>query len=235
MSGRHVVLGMHRTDTPEQYVVLGMHRTGTSVVAAILNALGVNMGDKMLGVRHGNPYGHFESIDFLEMNQDILAAAGGTWHHPPSQGEILEVGKDFDDLIRLAVEHYDENNEQWGWKDPRTCLTIPLYHKHLSNPKYIVTRRPYDDVAMSLLERHEPVYELMPSHWYLDHWAQLIDRYNRDMCGFLRAERIRYLEVQFNALMNRYTAHKVINDIADFVGAKNQAVRKAFNQVRFRP
>ena len=53
-------------------VVLGMHRSGTSMIASILNKLGVSMGKVMLGKTPSNPLGHFEDKDFYNLNRKIL-------------------------------------------------------------------------------------------------------------------------------------------------------------------
>jgi hypothetical protein len=192
------------------------------------------MGDEMLGARQGNVFGHWESVDFLKMNQAILKAAGGSWHHPPSHEEIMAVEPQFREKIELLVARYAVKNDKWGWKDPRTCLTIELYHRFLSDPHYIVTQRDTDEVAGSLLRRHEPVYECQPHHWYLDFWAMLAEEYKRRYSAFLKQRRIYPLHVSFDTLLDRRKAYQPINAIADLVGAKPQSVRKAFNQVRFR-
>jgi len=217
----------------KQYIILGMHRSRTSLVASVLDALGVNMGEDMLGAMQGNPYGHFESIDFLELNMDILEAAGGDWHNPPDPEEILAVEDQFHDLIRLTVQKYDQVSEQWGWKDPRTCLTIPLYHKHLNDPTYIITQRSTDEIALSLLKRHEPVYEFQPNHWYLDHWAELAHEYRVRIASFLNNNGLGAVQIDTSAFMDRRRAHYPINRLADMVDAKPQRVRHAFHRVRF--
>ncbi|ABN70622.1 hypothetical protein Smar_1536 [Staphylothermus marinus F1] len=43
-------------------VVLGMHRSDTSMIAGILNILGVYMGERLLGASWSNPLGHFEDL-----------------------------------------------------------------------------------------------------------------------------------------------------------------------------
>ena len=216
-----------------QFVVLGMHRSGTSLTASILDALGVNMGDKMLGAMVGNKYGHFESVEFLELNMEILEAAGGDWHHPPEKEEILDVEPMFHDRIRLLVSKYNQDNDKWGWKDPRTCLTIPLFHKHLSDPTYIVTRRDPDAIAYSLFRRHEPVYEFQPTHWYVDHWATLAHEYNVRIAKFLNSLGLPAHSVSFETIMDRRRAHNEINALADLVDVRPKAVRNAFHRVRF--
>lgn len=133
-------------------VVLGMHRSGTSMIASILNKLGVSMGKVMLGKTPSNPLGHFEDKDFYDLNRKILKFAGGNWRNPPKEENILaqkdKFNKEIVDLIFI------KNKEKyWGWKDPRTCLTIKFYLPYLKNPFFIVCHRQKKAVGESLLQR----------------------------------------------------------------------------------
>src|SRR5438132_1462972 len=105
------------------FVVLGMHRSATSLVAKGLTSI-VHMGDEMLGSGQFNPEGHFENMHFLTMNERILTAAGGDWKHPPPEEAILGLKKRFAEEIDRLVQQESRGRALWGWKDPRTTLTI---------------------------------------------------------------------------------------------------------------
>ncbi|KSW10770.1 hypothetical protein CF15_08305 [Pyrodictium occultum] len=134
-------------------IVLGMGRSGTSMVAGILHILGVNMGERLLGAHWSNPLGHFEDLDFVELNEEILRAAGGSWDNPPAREAILAVAPRFYDRIRPLAEEERRRHEVWGWKDPRTSLTVELYLPHLENPYFIVCHRDWEAIARSLKRR----------------------------------------------------------------------------------
>jgi len=134
-------------------VLLGMHRSGTSVTMSILEKLGVHIGDDILGENDSNPLGHFEDIDFINLNDKILKAAGGDWDNPPTQEKILEVSELFEEEIKYLIKR-KSLNVIWGWKDPRTCITLPLYLEYLENYKIIVVSRNTKDVANSLSRRN---------------------------------------------------------------------------------
>ena len=93
----------------KEVIILGMHRSGTSMIAGILECLGVNLGENQLGKQWFNPLGHFEDVDFLSLNKDILASAGGSWDQPPSNTAILAQGDQFQkkigDLIHTRNKH----------------------------------------------------------------------------------------------------------------------------------
>ncbi len=131
------------------FIVLGMHRSATSLMAKALHEQGVNMGDHLLGAAHGNPLGHFEDKEFLHLNDRILSDAGGSWNNPPSEAAILQQKRNYSLEIRDLVARKNASG-LWGWKDPRTILTIRLYTPYLDHPHYIAIIRNPVDVAMSL-------------------------------------------------------------------------------------
>ena len=101
------------------FVVLGMHRSATSLVSkALLNE--IYMGP--------TPGGNvFESRPFRVLNQAILRRARGSWHEPPPEQAILDQYEHFRGRIVETIESDRAGRELWGWKDPRTTLTIRLY------------------------------------------------------------------------------------------------------------
>lgn len=134
-------------------VILGMHRSGTSLVAGILTKLHVNMGKKLLGKNISNPLGHFEDQEFIDLNDQILQAAGGSWDVPPSREAILAQQPQFKTVIENLIQ--TKESGVWGWKDPRTCLTIELYLPFLHNPFFIICHRDPLAIAESLLKRNQ--------------------------------------------------------------------------------
>jgi len=62
-------------------VVAGMHRSGTSLVAELLNAMGIYAGEPgdLAPPDIFNPTGYWEHRVAAEINRDILAALGASW------------------------------------------------------------------------------------------------------------------------------------------------------------
>ena len=139
-------------------VVLGMHRSATSLVARTLNSE-VHMGKKLLVGLVDNPKGHYENIEIIKINDEILHNSGGSWSDPPPREKIIEIGKNYEDHIKRIVADevataQSKNMESWGFKDPRTSLTIDAWYKHLPNPQFVVCYRNLKDIAMSLYKRN---------------------------------------------------------------------------------
>ena len=118
---------------------------------------------------------HFEDRNFYRLNEDILHAAGGTWYDLPTEASILAVKPDFAQRVKETVKHA-ERDPLWGFKCPRTILTIEHYLPYLENPHFIACFRDADEVAKSLQLRNK-----MP----LSEGIRLADEYNRRLIKFL--------------------------------------------------
>lgn len=138
---------------PRQVVVPGMHRSGTSMVAGVLQRLGVFMGEHLQAADSSNQRGHYEDLEFQRINKAILRDAGGSWRHPPSHEAIMGVTK-YDRQMADLVARRDAEHEIWGWKDPRTCLTLAKWAPLLSDPIYLICQRRPHGVVFSLMARN---------------------------------------------------------------------------------
>jgi hypothetical protein len=166
-------------------IILGMHRSMTSLITKGLADNQVYIGDKLMPPNGGNPKGYWEDTEFVRMNNRILALAGGTWRDLPSEKKILTLkkkyGSEIEDLIKRKEErvkeiYFRENERLWGWKDPRTILTIKLYLPYLTNPHFILCFRDPLEVAKSFNKT-----EKIPIKEGINLWRE----YNRRMISFI--------------------------------------------------
>jgi hypothetical protein len=139
-----------------EVIILGMHRSGTSMVSGVLNHLGVDLGKDYPGKQLSNPLGHFEDGDFLILNETILQETGGDWRNPPPGEAILARKESFQTQIQELIKARSEKNYKrlWGWKDPRTSLTIIHYLPYLKNPHFVWCQRNPQEIARSLNNRN---------------------------------------------------------------------------------
>ena len=70
----------------------------------------------------------------------------------------------------------------WGFKDPRTCLTIWLWHEVLTDPRYVVVRRRKKDVVHSLKKAYGK-----------GNWFDLIKHYEQHIRAFIGLNRPTYV------------------------------------------
>lgn len=131
------------------FVVLGNARSGTTLATGILKALGVAM-DADYGEPDINaPKGFYESLDAHLINTKIFQLAAretliedidAHWS-PPEHHDILAQKPFVEQDIIDFVKKSSANHELWGFKNPKTSLTIDLFLPHLENPHFIITQR----------------------------------------------------------------------------------------------
>jgi hypothetical protein len=74
-----------------------------------------------------------------------------------------------DDLRHRAAQMIEDQFASvalWGWKDPRSCLTLPFWQQLLPDMRYIICLRNPVDVARSL-EHRDGLSEEQSSHLWL--------------------------------------------------------------------
>jgi len=147
-------------------IILGMHRSGTSMVSELLHELGLFVGHKLQD--------DHESTYFLELNEQIMNRVSATWDCPRPVLDFLACEgaarmtatalsadlasrriKAF--LGRGSLESFDK---PWGWKDPRTVFTLPLWLRIFPQARLVYIVRNGIDVAKSLMVREQKLLAL---------------------------------------------------------------------------
>ena len=141
--------------------VAGMPRSGTSLVTQLLHRCGVNLGppEQLMPASINNTDGFWENLEFVQINERLLAANGGTWFAPPAT--IKPTPKITADAKSIVAQF--EGQEPWAWKDPRNAVTLPFWKTLLPSMKVLVcVRHPAETasslVASTLFPRRWPVY-----------------------------------------------------------------------------
>ncbi len=174
-------------------LIIGMHRSGTSLLTRLLEQQGLYVGWR-LAANH-------EASFFNKRNSWLLASAGGRWDTPSTFDHVLG---DQEGLV-LAKKYLQEGlgspaifeflgpwrylryrslfamQEPWGWKDPRTTITLPIWLSLFPNARILHVVRNGIDVAQSLykrqqvgrslgrrnMERHSRLMQLVPKKgWF---------------------------------------------------------------------
>lgn len=150
-------------------IISGMHRSGTSLLTRVLEQMGLFVGWRQ-------QQRHHEARFFQRINDWLLAESGGSWEHPQPMIDLLaseEFRAPAVDFLRynlrtlrsfsfLGPRHWPTHRRldqgmrsPWGWKDPRTSLTLPLWLEVFPDAKILHIRRHGIDVASSLQVRNE--------------------------------------------------------------------------------
>jgi hypothetical protein len=141
-----------------QVVVLGMHRSGTSALARLLNLAGCDFGpaEAAMPANVDNPLGFWERQDVYELHEWVLATSGATWDRPLAfdpAGLPTSVREEFQERAALIVASFS-GRSSWFIKDPRMCVTLPLWRPLLARPVCVhIVRHPLE-VAASLAARN---------------------------------------------------------------------------------
>lgn len=135
---------------PVAVCILGMHRSGTSCLAGSLQLAGLYLGQVVESAPF-NRKGNRENLDIRELNDAVLNTSGGAWNEPPHA--IRWTAAQASRRDELIAQFESEPGRTWGFKDPRTVLTLPFWRERLPDLRFVVTFRHPLAVAHSLAAR----------------------------------------------------------------------------------
>jgi len=176
--------GEHAHSKSTAICILGMHRSGTSTVSRSINLLGIYQGSdaKMVPANPNNPEGFWEHREINNLEARLLMQFNRNWDTatplPERWLEAKAVQPFKDDLAKLISANFD-GHPVWGWKDPRTCLLLPLWREVLEKSEtklacVFVVRSPVD-VAGSLMRRDNIPFNRALAIWFNHNIAALKD------------------------------------------------------------
>jgi len=123
------------------------------MIAGLLKICGLYLGNNLISGLRDNPKGHFEDRGFVQLNDEILNSNGGTWDKPPPK--IHMPSAHFFRKMKLFVSGWPKNRPV-GWKDPRACLTLPLWKEAIDPEeiRVVIVNRPHEEITASLRARN---------------------------------------------------------------------------------
>lgn len=183
-------------------IIIGMHRSGTSYVARLLEKSGIFMGV----VKDHN----FEAMHFLSLNQQVLWAAGATWHQPkvperqfwkhPSAEALYQ--EHFKASTRRQKICLKARSSRWGWKEPRNTFTLPMWLRLFPQARVLHVVRDKEAVVKSLLARNQRRSEVRVETLQNEaSAARLWEQYVATGRSYQPTLGPRYHEVAYEALM----------------------------------
>jgi hypothetical protein len=147
-------------------IIIGMHRSGTSMLARLLREAGLFLGWRTQPA-------HDEAKFFQGLNNWANNQATADWDAPEGIDDLLAnpiAFKAATDYLSLSVQSpravdflgparyvrtrgIGKLTEPWGFKDPRSTFTLPLWLEVFPNARVVHTTRHGMDVAESLRVR----------------------------------------------------------------------------------
>jgi hypothetical protein len=161
-------------------LITGMHNSGTSILAEIVQAGGIFLGNGM----H-----HNESRFFSILVNDWLIMRGPEkWAELPLM-DIEQVRSCKDSAGRFVLDNWladylhqgYDGSSRWGFKDPRLCVLMPLYLDLFPEATVVHIRRNPDDVAASLCRRAKRGVGVSDD---FEHWRELAAAYTERMIEY---------------------------------------------------
>jgi len=215
------------------YVVLGMHKSGTTLVARLLDESGIHMGefDARLGYGEGNKFERFEAQAANRQLLDGLLLppvdhlirrrfrpkfdAAGYPANQDSQAYVrrralerrLET-KAAARVVAPVIADCEARHDDWGWKDPRSCLTYPAWRASLPEHRLIVVYRGLGQVLQR--SRGNARHPLRAAR-VLYNWTL----YNYSLLRHLEASDQRCLVLRYEELMS---GDEGLERLSDFIG-----------------
>jgi hypothetical protein len=150
-----------------------------------------------------NPHGYFEDLEFLELHQRMLPACtpsddGG--HRDWGWTEHEKIDRSgfsaFEADARALVQARQQAGRPWGWKDPRTTVTLDFWDAILGDAQYIFVYRFPWEVADSMQRLGAEIFLRRPDYAY-----RIWSFYNRQLLDFARRHRARSLIVSANTVV----------------------------------
>ena len=178
------------------YVVLGMHKSGTTLVARLLHRSGIDMGAGVDLRRSYDSGEKFERESTKAINHAILGSEGMFSLDIAAPASPIEIAAERRAEMRRIIDECGSASRDWGFKDPRTCLTYPIWAEELPEHRLIIVfRRPE-----AMWPRYRPCERrLVPARAYrlVERWC---DCYQR-LLDYLDRDETRALVVDYERLM----------------------------------
>jgi hypothetical protein len=140
----------------EPIIIVGMHRSGTSALAGLLHHNGIIMGEEenlKPKPKKQNAKGFYENFRFRSLNDQLL----GYNNYKVKSFDPYVPKFEFSDELKLEglnlIKEYSTKYKNWGWKDPRTSLTLKFWLDICPNAKIVISRRDYEKIAQSMWAR----------------------------------------------------------------------------------
>lgn len=152
-------------------IILGMHRSGTSLLARLLSQNGLFIGSDLQD--------DHESVFFIRCNNWILRQGQATWDYPERFESVTGdsawrqgiaghlrrrlFGWRLQQYTGPGIEHDFRQHlaltTPWGWKDPRSTFTLPIWRELYPEARIIHITRHGVDVAHSLAKRERRAWQ----------------------------------------------------------------------------
>jgi len=139
---------------------MGMHRSGTSAITRGLQAVGANLGDRLLGPKEDNPKGFWEDIDLHNLHVELFDALGMEWNRlsPVTDDEVAMLKqRGFIGKAERILREKLSGEGVFAVKYPRIPKVFPFWREVFASGgfdiRYLIPLRHPLSIARSLAKR----------------------------------------------------------------------------------
>lgn len=139
----------------EPVIITGCARSGTSMIAGIVARCGFDFG-KTCGPTAANRKGQYENNSIRTMvTKPYLKSIGcdpmGQWPLPRSE-DVREYSTLRAEVRKiLRDQRVDVEGARWAIKEAKACLVWQIWAKAFPEAKWVIVRRPDEDIVQSCL------------------------------------------------------------------------------------
>jgi hypothetical protein len=175
-----------------------MHKSGTTLVSQILHHSGINMGDEIDENQSYDQGNQYERRSTQHLNMEILGAkdSGVLFLARPKTLIMTSAQRDrMGEIIRTCNARY----VNWGFKDPRTCLTYPLWAGELPVHKLIAVYRAPEEIWPRF--RYNGLKYWIANPWFAWAFMQRWYEHTINILDFCEKTSMDYLVLSYKELM----------------------------------
>ena len=177
------------------YVVLGMHKSGTTLVSQTLHRSGIDMGDGFEEAGSYDTGNQWERREAFLINLDLMRCTESEYFSLDHYRAIeSELPKPQEVAMREMVQKCESAGGDWGFKEPLTCLTYPLWRRVLPPHKVVAVYRS----PLEVINHYKATPRRPGLAWRgLRAWSN----YNQGMINAVRASGADSLTVRYEEIM----------------------------------
>ena len=157
-------------------VVLGMHKSGTSLVSETIHHSGIDMVEAIPSATYDTGQ-HYERLSTNAINKDLLQASHLHSLETTKLLDVANVAPQVRDSAKSLVETLMKRGKDWGFKDPRTCLTYGFWKEILPDHKLVCIFRDVFEVYQHYRGKKRRGMQALHA-WYV-HNRALLDAYQQ--------------------------------------------------------
>ena len=187
-----------------------MHKSGTTLLSEILHKSDINMVDnnQSKGYYEGNK---MERRTCVDINHQILQSREQHSLNIKAYRKDLKLTPDLITKITRIIDDCVAKYTDWGFKDPRTCITYPLWEKYLPEHKLIIVYRDPGKVVNHYSKKFHPLKKAFRAVKTLNQWKQ----HNLLLLGILDRSKHPCLVISYEDLL---LDDRLLEGLSKFLG-----------------